>query len=162
MGTGGSTRSGRWRRPWRVGDRCRESLAAGRPPARAWGQAPELVPAPEPRFDEPRRMSVARVESGRLSSPPCARGPVRALNPARVRSRISSRSTSASAAKMPHTRRRAAVTRMRRILRSSSTTTCRGSGLGIVCKSQSGRACAEAASRPQAPRKRGRRRSDAP
>ena len=29
-----------------------------------------------------------------------------------------------------------------------STTTCRGSGLGIVCKSQSGRACAEPASRP--------------
>ena len=36
----------------------------------------------------------------------------------------------------------------RRILRSSATTTCRGSGLGIVCKSQSGRACAEPASRP--------------
>ena len=34
------------------------------------------------------------------------------------------------------------------ILDSSSTTTCRGSGFGIVGKSQSGRACAEPASRP--------------
>ena len=34
------------------------------------------------------------------------------------------------------------------ILDSSSTTTCRGSGLGIVGKSQSGRACAEPSSRP--------------
>ena len=40
------------------------------------------------------------------------------------------------------------TTGKRRILHSWSTTICRGSGLGIVCKSQSGRACAEPASRP--------------
>ncbi len=44
-----------------------------------------------------------------LSCRPCVREPARPLSPATVRSRISSRSNSASAAKMPNTRRPAAV-----------------------------------------------------
>ena len=49
------------------------------------------------------------LSTARTSCRPCGHGPARPLSPAIVRSRISSRSNSASAAKMPNTRRPAAV-----------------------------------------------------